>query len=84
MYETDEVFARVNRPWVGLNSGWSVGSEFFAMAPTSDNPDDAFSMVWYIDFISTVDGPYTEGQVVRLVSADSQSPAGREYSFSKP
>lgn len=79
---TDTVYARINVPWVGVNSGWSV-PYFEAQAPTTEDPDDNYGIIWLVDFASTIDGPYSVGQVIQLKAVDVFNVVS-PFIFSKP
>jgi hypothetical protein len=87
------VYARINVPWSGMNSGWEVGSvlgdqgsSIQAFGPDEDNSIYAIGLWidWWSDDSET---PYSPGQVVELVyGAGSDVPAvdGFTFTFSKP
>lgn len=86
----DTVYVRINVPWGGLNSGWSVGSPtsassfFDAIAPSSDYPDDDIYFNVWVDFIATLFGPYSAGQVVPATFPDPFDVTGYTTVFSRP
>lgn len=74
--EVDTVYVRINTPWSGADSGWTVGSPgddgsvFVAYAPTTEDPDVDYDFMLWVDFIAQADGPYTAGQVVEAKFGD--------------
>lgn len=86
---TDTLYVRINKPWVGLDSGWVVGSapnSFAAMSPVSEAPDDPYSVMVYADFIyDKGDKPFSTGEVVKVQSSEPID-IGSDYVviFSKP
>lgn len=88
--EVETLYVRINVPWVGLNSGWTVGgpddmsSFFVAYSPNDEYPDDPYNFIVYIDFYSTVDGPYTAGQVVEAIYPDGYDVTNFQKVFTRP
>ena len=86
--ETDIVYARINKPWVGLNSGWVVespneGSVINCIGP--NDVDDWYYIELWIDFNSDVQYvPYTSGEVVRLTTMNNVDVTGFDTEFFKP
>lgn len=70
------VYARVNVPWVGVNSGWGIegtaprvqDDSFLAQAPESEEEIlDGYAMIAWIDYFSdSQNNPFEAGQVVEL------------------
>lgn len=80
----DIVYARVNRPW-GFNGGWNVGDDIKCLAPSDESPDDAYQIVWYIDWFSEQETqPYVAGQVITLDTSDPYEITDPICIFTKP
>lgn len=84
-----KVYARINVPWSGLNSGWRVngetsGNRINAWGP--DGEDNWYSIIAWEDFFSSnVQNPYTEGEIVELsFEPHTQDVTNYTKVFSKP
>lgn len=85
------LYVRINNPWVGLNSEWSVGSatanSFRAYAPNSNVPSDPYGFSVYIDFgDDNGNKPYSAGEVIKVTTGEEVRVIGSDYAviFSKP
>lgn len=71
-----KLYARVNNPWVGLNSGWAVlnpsdeGSNFSAIGPELEG--EPYGMEVYLSFATNDQiTPYEEGEIVEVIYAQA-------------
>lgn len=84
------VYVRINVPWIGSGSGWTSGSSlvgvFMAFSPDDEYGSDSYSFSVYTDIVSTVNGPYSVGQVVpgSVGVGDPIDISGYTTVFSKP
>lgn len=88
--EVDTVYVRINVPWNGLDSGWAVGNSmkpgtcFVANSPTPEDPNDPYAIFVYVDYMSTVEGPYEAGQVVEAKIDSALDITNFQKVFSRP
>lgn len=84
-----KIYARINVPWSGMDSGWAVlgesdGDKFVANGPT--NVDNTYSVNVWVDFQSADSNvPFTAGAVIECTyGSDPFDVTGYTTIFSKP
>lgn len=85
-----KLYARINNPWRGLNSGWAVsdptlGDLFNAYGPTTEAPNDTYWFKFAIDFESSQSSaPFAEGDVIQISCYEPLEVLVNEFIFTKP
>lgn len=87
-----KVYARINKPWSGVNSGYMrgggpdlIGTNFQAIAP--DGSENHYGINLWVDWNSVYsDVPYNAGQFVEITYglSDSEDVSNYDVAFMKP
>lgn len=86
-----KVYVRINKPWVGDDSGWGIGNPdienaaFTALSPT--NGSGAYNFYLWVDWVSAErNTPYEAGQMVEVTygAGDALLVTNYETDFEKP